>query len=163
MNGSTENRAWDAPEKSTKQKLALNLGTARKMLPLVARIVGDILELNQRLQLLAPEQAHLDRQRRTLDWASRSRRYQLREELTDLEGRLKAARLELEQLGVALLDPDKGQVGLPTVVNGHLAFFSWLPGDDGLRHWHFAGETTRRTIPASWKESGEIRLIGNKS
>jgi hypothetical protein len=163
MNGSTENRAWDAPEKSTKQKVVLNLGTARKMLPLVARIVGDILDLNQRLHLLAPEQAHLDRQRRTLDWASRSRRYQLREEVNEAESLLKAARLELEQLGVALLDPGKGQVGFPTVVNGHLAFFSWIPGDEGLRHWHFAGEASRHTIPASWKESGEIRLIGNKS
>jgi len=160
MNGSTESRAGDAPQKPDGRAVVLNLGTARKMLPLVIRIVGDILDLNRRVQALEPEQSRLDRQRRTLDWPSRSRRYQLREELAEVDTRLQAAHQELEQLGVALIDPHKGRIGLPTVVNGHLAFFSWMPGDESLRHWHFAGESVRRAIPANWKESGEVRLFG---
>lgn len=163
MNGSTENRAWDAPEKSARREGVLNLGTARKMIPLVARIVTDIVEASQCLVALVPEQAHLDRRRHSLDWTGRSRRYQVREEVLELEARLQTARAELEVLGVALIDPERGRVGLPTVVNGHLAFFSWMPGDEGLGYWHFAGEQVRRPIPPSWKETGEVRLIGHKA
>jgi len=162
MNGSTENRAGNAPEKSAGRDAVLNLGTARKMLPLVAHIVGDILDLNRRLGGLEVEQARLDRQRRTLDWPARSRRYQVRDELADLEAKVKAACEELDQLGVRLLDSTKGRVGLPTAVNGHRAFFSWMPGDEGLRFWHFLGETARRAIPAKWKDTGEARLTGVK-
>jgi hypothetical protein len=161
MNGSTENRAGNAPEKSGREAV-LNLGTARKMVPLVAHIVGEILDLHHRLRVLEPEQARLDSQRRTLDWPARSRRYQVRDELAHLESKLKAAREELEHLGVTLFDPAKGRVGLPTKVNGHRAFFSWMPGDEGLRFWHFVGEPTRRAIPANWKETGEARLTGIK-
>jgi hypothetical protein len=157
MNGSA---ASGAPEKAGQAEAVVNLGTARKMLPLVMRIVNDILELQQRLALMEPEQARLDRQRRTLDWPQRSRRYQLRDDLVAMEESLRVARTELEQLSVVLLDSQKGRVGLPTVVNGHLAYFSWVPGDEGLRHWHFAGETLRRPIPANWKETGEVRLLG---
>jgi hypothetical protein len=162
MNGSTENRAGNAPEKSAGQERVLNLGTARKMVPLVAHIVGDIGELQQRLAVLEPEQARLDRERRQLDWPARSRRYQLREEIAGVEARLGAAHEELEKLGITLIDPVKGRVGLPTMVNGHRAFFSWMIGDEGLRFWHFVGEAGRRAIPASWKDTGEPRLTGVK-
>jgi hypothetical protein len=162
MNGSTENRAGNAPEKSAGRQLVLNLGTARKMVPLVAHIVGDILDLRQRLAVLEPEQARLDRQRHSLAWPARSRRYQVREEIAAVEARLGATREELDKLGVTLIDPAKGRVGLPTAVNGHKAFFSWMVGDEGLRFWHFIGETERRAIPATWKETGEARLTGVK-
>jgi hypothetical protein len=132
------------------------------MLPLISHIGGEILDLHRRLGGLAREQGRLDRQRRTLDWPARSRRYQVRDELVEVEERLKAARLELERLGIVLLDPATGRVGLPTAVSGHRAFFSWMPGDEGLRFWHFAGEMTRRSIPANWKETGEAKLTGIK-
>jgi hypothetical protein len=160
MNGSTENRASDAPDQGGRREVVLNLGTARRMLPLVARIVSDFLGLQRRRLQLALEQEALDRQRHSLDWPQRQRRYQVHEEGEELVRQLAQTRNELEQLGVVLVEPHEGRIGLPTVVNGHLAFFSWKPGDDGLRHWHFAGETVRRTIPPSWKDSGDVRLLG---
>ena len=57
-----------------------------------------------------------------------------------LERTLGDALAEMEILGVSLLDSAEGRVGFPTVVNGRKAFFSWRPGDDGVRHWHFATE-----------------------
>jgi hypothetical protein len=160
MNGSTENRASDASERSGRRDVVLNLGTARRMLPLVARIVDDLLALRGRLEQLLPEQERLERQRHNLAWPGRQRRYQLRDEALVVENKLREAQTELEQLGVALINAGEGRIGLPTVVNGHLAYFSWKPGDEGLRHWHFAGETVRRSIPASWKDAGDIRLLG---
>ncbi len=160
MNGSTENRASDASEKSGRREVVLNLGTARRMLPLVGQIVLDVVELQRRHDRLVPEQEQLDRKRHSLDWPGRQRRYQVRDEAAEVESKLREAQGELEQLGVAMVEPREGRVGLPTVVNRHLAFFSWKPGEEGLRYWHFAGETVRRTIPASWKDSGDMRLLG---
>ncbi|MBY0527499.1 MAG: DUF2203 family protein [Gemmataceae bacterium] len=160
MNGSAENRASDATEKSGRREIVLNLGTARRMLPLVARIVGDLTNCQQRLDCLVPELETLDRKRHSLAWPQRERRYQVRDEVTEQERLLRNAHAELEQLGVAVIDTRQGRIGLPTVVNGHLAFFSWLPGDEGIRHWHFAGETVRRSIPTSWKDTGDVRLLG---
>jgi hypothetical protein len=63
---------------------------------------------------------------------------------------------ELEFLGVDLLDVERSQVGLPTIVNGRDAYFSWRFGEDDLMYWHFAGESTRRRIPSSWTVEAEI-------
>jgi hypothetical protein len=160
MNGSAENRASDASESAGRREVVLNLGTARRMVPLVARIVADLLRLQKERHQLVAEQERLDARRHTLAWPQRQRRYQVHEDLKDVARQLTEMRAELEQLGVAVIDPRDGRVGLPTVVNGHLAFFSWKPGDEGLRYWHFAGETVRRTIPVSWKDTGDVRLLG---
>ncbi len=160
MNGSTENRASNPFEQSEKQPVVLNLGTARRMLPLISRIVADIVHCQQRLALLRPEESRLDRQRHALDWPDRQRRYQVREEIASLDHHLQDAQAELEVLGAVMVVLREGRVGLPTVVNGQLAYFSWKPGEDTLKHWHFAGELTRRNIPTNWKETGEIRLVG---
>lgn len=159
MNGSTESRASDAFERPGRREVVLNLGTARRMVPLVMQIVRDVQEARQRIRRLTPEQECLDGQRHKLTWPKRQRRYQVQEELTTAETSLERAMGELDQLGVVLIDAEEGRVGLPTSVNNHLAFFSWKPGDDGLRYWHFAGETNRRVIPAGWKETGDIRLV----
>jgi len=127
MKGSAENRASDAPDQDGRREVVLNLGTARRMLPLVARIVSDVVGLVRQRQQLAVEKECLDSQRHRLAWPQRQRRYQVQEEGVEVERQLSQARGELEQLGVALIEPQEGRVGLPTVVNGHLAFFSWKP------------------------------------
>jgi len=160
MSGSTEHWASGASERSGRREVVLNLGTARRMLPLVAHIVADLLERQRRQERLAVERDRLEQKRRSLSWSEQKQIYRLQDEIKEQEQGIAAACDELDQLGVALIEPAEGRVGLPTVVNGHLAYFSWRPGDEGLRHWHFAGEMVRRTIPASWKDAGDIRLIG---
>jgi hypothetical protein len=158
MNGSTGNTASGAFDKPDRRETLLNLTTARRMLALVRRIVADVSQALEELGRLCPEQERLDQQRRTLSWPERSRRYQLREEITAAEQALQQARSELENLGVVLVDEEAGWVGFPTVVNGRRAFFSWKPGEDSLKFWHFAGETVRRLIPASWTKADDITL-----
>ena len=157
MNGSTEHRASDAGEVPSRSQAVLNLGTARRMLPLVGRIVTDILQQQRIVDQLGPEQEQLDRNRRTLSWPQRQRRYQIHEEYAVAQRELAEALAELEILGVALIDRLTGQVGLPTVVNGRLAYFSWKPGETTIHHWHFPEETIRRTIPASWSEMAALK------
>lgn len=156
MNGSTEHRASDAGEKPGRSQAVLNLGSARRMLPLVGRIVTDVLQQQRRVDQLGAEQDQLDRNRRTLSWPKRQRRYQVHEEFAVAQRELTEARAELEVLGVAMIDPLTGQVGLPTVVNGRLAYFSWKHGETTIQYWHFPGETIRRSVPASWSEAGMI-------
>lgn len=157
MNGFTENTASGASEKPDRRDEPLTLETARRMLPLARRVVADILRHRQRLGELLPEQDRLDRERRTLGWADRLRRYHLRDEIAGEEHNLRDALAELEVLGLDLMDAVAGRLGFPTIVNDRAAFFSWTPGEDDVAFWHYADETLRRRIPASWAKVAGTR------
>jgi hypothetical protein len=143
--------------KSKKKDVALDLPTARRMLPLVRGIVGEIVAVQARLTDLVPEQDKLERQRRELDWAARQRRYALRDEISQAEQVLTTASGELSALGLTLVDPATGQVDFPTRINGRQAAFSWEHGEDQLGHWRYTGEELRRPIPADWQPGAAIR------
>jgi hypothetical protein len=156
MSEHLENTAYEEEDVEGRTPV-LTLTTARNMLPLVQRIVGDVLTSRKGLSQLQPEEERLHRVRRTLSWPERERRYAIQEELAALEKSLKEALAEMEGLGVALLDPAEGRVGFPTLVNGKRAFFSWQPGEDTLRHWHFARDNSLRPIPAGWFDESEAK------
>ena len=155
MTNPISNMGSSASDELRRERM-LSLGTARNMLPLVRRIVHDLSMFRQALVRLLPEQDRLDRERRTLDWPARSRRYQVREEIAEVEHNLQDGMAELEFLGIDLLDPVTNQAGFPTIVNGRDAYFSWRLGEDDVMFWHFAGESTRRRIPSSWTVDAEI-------
>lgn len=158
MNGSAGNTAHSAWEEAGRGEVVLNLATARNMVPLVKRIVDDILREQKQLTELQPEELRLHRQRHNLDWPSRSRRYQIQEQIVSSERNLQSAIAELSGLGVVLLDAAEGRIGFPTIVNGRTAFFSWRPGEDGVHYWHFPEHKARRPIPASWLKSANMSL-----
>jgi hypothetical protein len=153
MNGSREPRASDALVGTGRHDMLLTWETASRMLPLIRQIVADILDSQQRLARDLADKDDLDRQRYDLAWPDRARRYQLSEDIDRQEVRLEQALRELDQLGLALVDAELGQVGFPTIVNNRPAFFSWRPGEDDVRFWHFARDRTRRQVPAGWKET----------
>src|SRR5690349_17377832 len=99
MSGFIENTAHNAPDKPDRPEVVLDLATASKMVPLVRGIVADILEHQRHLAALEPELDDLDRQRRTLAWPKRARRYQVREEISTATQHLQQAFAELEALG----------------------------------------------------------------
>jgi len=160
MNGSTGNMASGAPEKPGRPNRVMNLVTAQRMLPLVKRVAEDIVRRQNASDCLQPEQDRLDRNNRTLAGPERQRRYQVRDEIVSAERGLEDALMELQELGVVMLDGLRGQVGFPTVVNDRAAFFSWQRGEEGINHWHFAHETKRRAIPPAWNTVGDISLTG---
>ena len=145
MNGFTENTASGASEKPSGHEVVLMWGTAHNMLPLVRRIVDDILFHGKQLARSKAEKIRLDHRRRTLAWPEQSRRYELQEEIADSEDYLLDAAAELEVLGIVLLDKSEGRVGLPTRVNDKRAYFSWQPDDKDLLYWHYAGENVPQT------------------
>ena len=152
----TPNRAGNSAGKPRKKEVTLDLTTARQMLPLVKGIVSDIVNARLALNKLTPEQDRLERQRRELVWQERQRRYQIIDEIAATEKALATAVGELNGLGIALVDDEAGEVDFPTKVNGRTAAFSWLMGEDALRHWHYADEESRRPIPADWDKAGAV-------
>lgn len=150
---SMPNRATNPAGKPRKKDVALDLTTARQMLPLVRSIVADIVNSRQTLNRLTPEQERLDRHRRDLVWQERQRRYQVRDEISAVEQVLSNATGELVGLGVNLTDEVAGEVDFPTKINGRPAAFTWKYGDDGVAHWHYQGEDQLRPIPAEWDQS----------
>jgi hypothetical protein len=162
MSESMGDTTSSASEKPEGKEVVLTLSTARSMLPLVRLIVGDVLMAQQSIDKLQPEHDRLHRQRLDLRWPERARRYHVQEELATLEKSLKFALAEMEELGVALLDPDTSRVGFPTIVNGRRAYFSWSPTEPNLRSWQYVGETSLRPIPSSWDESVDRTLSSKR-
>lgn len=161
----TPNRAGNSAGKPRKKEVTLDLTTARQMLPLVKSIVTDIVNSRLVLNRLTPELERLDRQRYDLVWQERQRRYQIADEIAATEKAWAAAVTELNGLGVSLVDDEAGEVDFPTKVNGRTAAFSWIAGEDALRHWHYADEESRRPIPTDWDKAGAVtatRYRGNK-
>ena len=158
MSGSKGFRTPDASDKPERGEVNLNLKTVQRMLPLVQRIVDDILASKKAVLQLQPLEQSLDRQRRELTWPERQRRYQIKDEITQADSSLQDAISELRELGVVLLDSDQGRVGFPTLVNNRRAYFSWHPGEEGLHSWQFADEDLTRPIPTAWLK--EISFSG---
>jgi hypothetical protein len=153
MNGFTENRASGASERPDESDRVLTWDAGVAMLPLVGRIAADVVQYRRQLAALRPELARLDRQRRSLDWPQRARRYELTELTALAESEYQSTLAELEVLGVVLLDAATGLVGFPTLVNNRRAFFSWKPGEEGLKFWNYAGDQVRRPVPEAWTRS----------
>ena len=138
-------RSFGSSSKASKAKdVILDYATAQRMLPLVQRIVEDLVEAQQRLSKLEPESENLDRHRHDLVWAERERRYHIQQELVDTSRSVQAAIDELNKLGLSVVDTLKGRIGFPTRVNGKQAVYSWQPGEDQLQYWNYLGEETRR-------------------
>lgn len=155
------NRAG-ASEKSRKKRQPLDLRTARRMLPLVQRIVTDIVSDAEQLARFTFEQDGLDRNKSTLSWPERQRRYAVQSEVSRLESRLDDQHRELDSLGAVLMNRALGYVGFPTLLNGKPAYFSWQLGEEGINYWHFDGESTRRPIPPNFQESASLRTVSHR-
>ena len=85
MSGLNANRTPGASERSGPPERVLTWHASRAMLPLVGRIAQDIATHHERLAHLRPELGQLERNRRTLDWPKRRRRYQLEDEIKVLD------------------------------------------------------------------------------
>src|SRR5206468_3062673 len=103
MSGFIENRASDASEQSGSPDRVLTWQASRAMLPLVSRVAHDLACLHERLRGWYAELAQLEKNRRTLDWPQRRRRYQLEEDVAAAEAEARTLAAEVEALGVALL------------------------------------------------------------
>lgn len=150
MSGFTGHHAPGASEGRGASGAVFTWESAQAMLPLVGQIVSDLVRLSAFAEELRPECELLERQRRTLDWPARARRYRLLEEAAAVARDQQAVRDELEGLDVQILHAASGMIGFPTIVNERPAYFSWRPGEERLAYWNFIGDPARRPVPEDW-------------
>lgn len=111
---------------------------ANKTLPLVKRIVADILEKGRELRVLGPRQ----------------REDEVRPRIKELETELKGLLSELQAVGCEYKDFgfERGLVDFPAHYDGEDVYLCWCSDEAEVTHFHpveqgFAG---RQQIPAEW-------------
>lgn len=125
---------------------------ANSMLPLVSRIVEDLMVSDRQLLLTEEKRDLLYSKRSQLDWKGRSDLYHAQDEIKRLSAHLRGLLVELEQVGLTLLDAERGMIGFPTLVNNRRAFFTWRLGEQEIQWWSYSCEPDRRQVPNSWKK-----------
>jgi hypothetical protein len=117
---------------------------ANRALPLVRRIVGDLVE-HFRAWEAAVRQVELASHDNVLENAE-SERWQL--ETQRLAAEIDARVHELRELGVEVRALDIGLVDFPGTLDGRDVYFCWLLGESAVTHWHErdAGFSERQTL-----------------
>jgi hypothetical protein len=125
-----------------------SLDLANRMLPLVSRIVGDILDHYRQWQQaveafeVATANARVDRP--SPDAEAHQRRAQVL--ASDIQG----FQSELANLGVEFKGFELGLVDFPGEIDGHPIMWCWKYGETAVQHWHEvdAGFAGRQPVDA---------------
>jgi hypothetical protein len=120
---------------------------ANRALPLVRRIVDDIVAQYRRWQDRVRELESLNAARTAADDVPRAA--ELESEIQSLAAEIEGFRRELRDLGLEVKDYERGLVDFPGVVGGREVFLCWRIGEPAVQFWHDkdAGFAGRRPIP----------------
>lgn len=116
-----------------------SLAEANRTLPLVKKIVRDILDNAAEMRLIAEELAgNLDLDPRIKKLAS------------EIDGFM----MELEEIGCYFKDPNFkiGLVDFPSMINGEDVLLCWRSDEDDIRYYHDleSGYSSRKPIPPEY-------------
>lgn len=120
---------------------------ANRMLPLVRRIVDDVVTQYRRWQDRVRELEILNVGRSPANPMPHAG--ELEREIQLLATEIDGFERELTALGVRLSDHAQGLVDFPTTVDGREAFLCWRVGEPAVQYWHdrAAGYAGRRPLP----------------
>lgn len=107
---------------------------ANRTLPLVSRIIEDVIEENDRLQELLPNLKEV-RMRARRNPAAAEELNDLREEVATISARLERYLKELGQVGCVFKGP-QGLIDFYSMRDGRPVFLCWRYGEDRIRYWH---------------------------
>ena len=116
------------------KKRIFSVQQANRSLPLVERIVQDVLETSRKVR---------DCQEQFESLQSKSDSKQAESAMLELSKARELYRKfcqELSTLGCNLSDEVSGTVDFPAVVNGRGVILSWRPGESEVSHWHDPGQ-----------------------
>ncbi len=118
---------------------------ANKTLPLVRRIVTDIVAAHSERTALIKEYGHLDHDLET----TKPRRQELDALLSELTDRINAHIDELEKIGVVLKGFEPGLVDFYAMMEDREVFLCWKLGESQVDYWHEvdAGYAERQPLP----------------
>jgi hypothetical protein len=120
---------------------------ANRSLPLVRRIVEDVVSQYRRWQDRVRELETLNAVRTAADEVPRAT--ELESEIHALAVEIEGFRRELRDLGLEVKDYSRGLVDFPAVIEGREVFLCWRIGEPAVQFWHDrdAGFAGRRPIP----------------
>ena len=120
---------------------------ANRALPLVRRIVEDVVSQYRRWQDRVRELEALNAVRTAADEVPRAA--ELEREIQALAVEIDGFRRELRDLGLEVKDYALGLVDFPGVVGGREVFLCWRIGEPAVQFWHDkdVGYSGRRPLP----------------
>lgn len=136
-----------AERRTPQTRTVFDLDLARAATPLVQRILAEVAGLRGRLSRNRARRESLDAD--PLRRRSRER-FLLEDEAGELRAALRDVVDELHAMGVALLDPVRGEAGFPTLVNGGAAYLVLRSEDDRVAFWRYRDQPRLRPIPEHW-------------
>lgn len=107
---------------------------ANRTLPLVSRIMADIVTENERLQELLPSLKEA-RARARRNPGAHPELEVLRQEVATISARLEGYLTELQQIGCVFKGP-QGLVDFHSMRDGRPVFLCWRFGEEEIRYWH---------------------------
>ena len=130
----------------SKERRLYGLQEANRTLPLVSRIVRDIVDTNGRMREL-----HLEAQR-LVERGDSAGAEALQDRLQALGFERADFKDELEHLGIELKDPNIGLIDFPAMLDGRIVYLCWRLGEQSITHWHElkSGYSGRRSIDGAF-------------
>ncbi len=128
------------------QKL-FELEEARSTLPLVSRIVSDIVEVTAQMK-----EIYLEIREVAGEGSDRERLDELQERLQEIADGRSEFFEELAALGVEMKDPNKGLVDFPALLDDRVVYLCWKLGEETVEHWHelTAGFDNRESVEGNF-------------
>ncbi len=134
---------------STKaQSRIVSIEEANRMLPLLARVVGDIVRVWDQIILKRTELECIEKNSDRTESANRQDEVQeFKNELNRLIDRINGYIREIEDLGCFVQEFKRGVINFPSLYVGRKVFLCWKPGDGEVRHWHELDESYNERTP----------------
>ena len=120
----------------------LSLDETTRMLPLLRRIVQDIMDhwnliIAKRGELEALEKGPADQEHPE----SEAKLHEVKQDLNGMIDKINCYIKEVEGLGCFVEEFKRGIVNFPSLYHGRKVFLCWNPSEDKVTHWHELDET----------------------
>ena len=124
------------------------LAEANRTLPLVKRIVADLISLHPQWRDLVAQYELVAAQARP-EWGESTEQLALRGRIDDVARQINDFLLELDQIGCVFKGFEPGLVDFYGKLDGKEIFWCWKQGEDRIDHWHDseAGYAGRQPVP----------------
>ena len=119
----------------------LALDETNRMLPLLRRIVHDIMEHWNMIIAKRAELESLEKEKGGDDDATQAQFHEVKQELNAMIDRINQYIKEVEVLGCFVEEFKRGIVNFPSLYHGRKVFLCWHPGEDRVSYWHELDET----------------------
>lgn len=132
----------------TKPRTYFTLADANRTLPLVRRIVADLVALHPQWRELVGRYELVAAGARP-EWGESTEQVALRSRIEDVAGRINDYLGELEQIGCVFKGFDEGLVDFYGRLDGRDIFWCWKQGEERIEHWHDleSGYGGRQPVP----------------